>query len=191
MPRHPFADTRHRIEDAAIRLFVERGIAETSVRDIARAVGLSEGALYRHFTGKDELVWRLFEHHYLEFATRLSSLAAAADTTRGKVAAMIQGFCDAHDDTPEVFRFLLFVQHGQLERLSPEAVTPVDVVRGVVANGIEAGELPAQDAELATSLVFGIVLQPTQFAAYGRVRTTMRDACPRLVSAAWAALTAL
>ena len=58
MPRHRFTDTRHRIEQAAIRLFVEKGVAETTIRDIARAVGLSEGALYRHFEGKDELVWK-------------------------------------------------------------------------------------------------------------------------------------
>ena len=42
---------------AAIRLFVEKSVAETTVRDIARAVGLSEGALYRHFIGKEELVF--------------------------------------------------------------------------------------------------------------------------------------
>ena len=52
MPRHRFADTRDRIEQAAVRLFVEKGVAETTVRDIARAVGLSEGALYRHFDGQ-------------------------------------------------------------------------------------------------------------------------------------------
>jgi AcrR family transcriptional regulator len=189
MPRHPFTDTRERIERAAVQLFVQRGIAETTVRDIARAVGLSEGALYRHFVGKDELVWRIFEKHYLEFATRLAALAEAQATTRDKVAAMIQGFCDAHDDTPEIFRFLLFVQHGQLERLGQDAVTPVDVVKDVIRHGIEVHELPEQDLELATSLVFGIVLQPTQFAAYGRLRTSMRAICPRLVNAAWAALT--
>ena len=75
MPRHRFADTRDRIEHAAVRLFVEKGVAETSIRDIARAVGLSEGALYRHFEGKDELVWKAFERHYVAFATTLQELA--------------------------------------------------------------------------------------------------------------------
>ena len=71
MPRHKFTDTRDRIESAAVRLFVEKGVAGTTVRDIAQTVGISEGALYRHFVSKEQLVWLLFERHYVEFAGRL------------------------------------------------------------------------------------------------------------------------
>src|SRR5262245_60298653 len=114
MPRHKFPDTRDRLEQAAIRLFVQKGVAETSVRDIARAVGISEGALYRHFESKDELVWKAFESHYVAFAAQLQQLAESQTTARDKVAAMIRGFCRAHDENPTLFKFLLFVQHGQL-----------------------------------------------------------------------------
>src|SRR5215217_7783067 len=129
MPRHRFTDTRDRIQQAAIRLFVEKGVAETSIRDIARAVDVSDGALYRHFVSKDELVFAAFERHYVEFAHRLVGLAQAQTTTRHKLAAMIRGFCDAHDEDQTLFRFLLFVQHGQLIRLAPGTPTPVDAVR--------------------------------------------------------------
>ena len=132
MPRHRFTDTRDRIERAAIRLFVEKGVTETSVRDIARAVDISEGALYRHFVSKDELVWAVFERHYVEFAGRLDALAKAETTARRKLAAMIRGFCHAHDEDPTLFRFLLFVQHGQLSKLAPGTPTPVDAVRAVL-----------------------------------------------------------
>ena len=78
MPRHRFSDTRDRIEQAAIRLFVEKGVAETTVSDIARAVDISEGAIYRHFESKDDLVWKAFERHYVEFAERLQALPKAS-----------------------------------------------------------------------------------------------------------------
>jgi AcrR family transcriptional regulator len=191
MPRHPFTDTRHRIETAAIQLFVEKGVAETSVRDIARAVGLSEGALYRHFIGKEQLVWQLFERHYVEFASRLGTVAGAESTARAKVAAMIRGFCQAHDDNPALFRFLLFVQHGQLGRLAAATPTPVAVVRAVIESGIASGEIPPQEPDLATALVFGVVLEPVQFAAYGRLPSGMSAMRERLVAAAWAAITTL
>ena len=55
------------------------------MRDIARAVDISEGALYRHFVSKDELVWEVFERHYVAFAGRLDALAQAETTARGKV----------------------------------------------------------------------------------------------------------
>ena len=189
MPRHRFTDTRQRIEAAAIHLFVEKGVAETTIRDIARAVDISEGALYRHFISKEELVWHLFERHYVEFAGSLWSLAEGETTARRKLAAMIRGFCRAHDDTPELFRFLLFVQHGQLAKLGPDTPTPVSAVRSVMNSAIASGEIPDQPADLATALVFGVVLQPVQFAAYGRLSSDMGSMSERLIAAAWAAVT--
>jgi hypothetical protein len=58
----------------------------------------------------------------------------------------------------------------------------------VIGSGIASGELPPQDADLATSLVFGVVLQPVQFAAYGRLPADMGSVSERLVAAAWAAV---
>jgi AcrR family transcriptional regulator len=188
MPRHRFTDTRDRIERAAIRQFVAKGVTETSVRDIARAVDLSEGALYRHFVSKEQLVWAVFERHYLAFAARLDALAQAETTAHGKLAAMIRGFCQAHDEDPTLFRFLLFVQHGQLSKLAPGTPNPVDAVRTVVERGIAAKEIPDQPPDIATALVFGIVLQPVTFAAYGRLPSTMGPMSDRLVNAAWAAV---
>src|SRR5262245_44789006 len=133
MPRHRFADTKARIERAAIALFVEKGVAETTVGDIAQAVDIAEGALYRHFAGKDELVWQLFERHYLAFAGRLQAHAATETDTRGKLEAMIRGFCQAHDDVPTLFHFLLFVQHGQLGKLTDATPTPVTVMHDVLS----------------------------------------------------------
>ena len=52
--------TRARIETEALRLFATKGIDATSVRDIAGAVGVAEGALYRHFPGKGTLSRTLF-----------------------------------------------------------------------------------------------------------------------------------
>jgi AcrR family transcriptional regulator len=189
MPRHRFTDTRDRIESAAIQLFVDKGVAETTVRDIARAVDISEGALYRHFTSKEELVWMAFERHYVSFADRLKTLAANESTARAKMAAMIRGFCEAHDESPTLFRFMLFVQHGQLAKLSPDTPTPVTVMRTVVEAGIAAREIPQQHAALATAMVFGVVLQPVIFAAYGDLPSRMGPLCARLTAAAWAAIT--
>ena len=189
MPRHRFTNTRERIERAAIQLFAEKGVNATTVRDVARAVDISEGALYRHFDGKDELVWELFERNYVEFAGRLESLALAETTARRKLAAMIRGFCHANDEDPLLFRFLLFVQHGQLSKLAPGSPTPVDAVRAVIAQGISSKEIPEQHPDLATALVFGIVLQPVTFAAYGRLSSSLTSMCDRLIAASWAAVT--
>jgi len=188
MPRHRFTDTRQRIEEAATRLFVERGITETSVRDITRQVGISEGALYRHFESKDDLVWQTFEQGYSSFARELDSLAAREHGAKQKIAAMIRGFCRAHDDNPTLFNFLVFVQHGQLSKMPEDAATPVTVMRAVLKRAIDEAEIPPQDPDLATALVLGAVLQPATFAAYGRIALKLEPVSDRLVAAAWAAV---
>ncbi len=46
---------RARIRDAALRLFADRGTDRTSVRDIAKAAGVSAGLIRHHFGSKDAL----------------------------------------------------------------------------------------------------------------------------------------
>ena len=50
------ASTRQRILDAALELFARQGFAATSVRELARAVGLRESSLYNHFAGKEAML---------------------------------------------------------------------------------------------------------------------------------------
>lgn len=47
--------TRERILDVSERLFAQRGLAGTAVRDIAREAGLTAPSLYNHFDGKQAL----------------------------------------------------------------------------------------------------------------------------------------
>ncbi|EOU9530350.1 acrEF/envCD operon transcriptional regulator [Cronobacter dublinensis] len=53
--------TRQQLIDAAIFTFAERGVAHTTLADIARAAEVTRGAVYWHFTSKAELfneIWQ-------------------------------------------------------------------------------------------------------------------------------------
>ena len=51
-PKSDAADTKELLLQAALRLFADKGYEGTSIRDIARSVGLSESVLYAHFSNK-------------------------------------------------------------------------------------------------------------------------------------------
>ena len=70
--------TRKQILDAALLLFSERGFARTSVRDIARAAGITDAAIYYHFASKRELFEALIEGR--GFTTALENLERAEIT---------------------------------------------------------------------------------------------------------------
>ncbi|MET3651199.1 TetR/AcrR family transcriptional regulator [Dyella japonica] len=58
------AENRDALLDAASRLFRARGIDGVGVAEIAKAAGLTHGALYAHFKSKDELAAAAFEHGF-------------------------------------------------------------------------------------------------------------------------------
>lgn len=187
MPRRE--NTRQLLIDRAIELFAERGVDQTSTKDLAAAVGISEAAIYRHFTSKAELVFEAFSTHYLGLAGVLTEAAASAGNARGKVEAMVRECCRLYDENRPLFRFLLLSQHGQLGKMQTGMPNPVDVVRGVLADAIERGELPKQDPDMATAMLFGVVTQTAVFSVYGRITAPLAVLADRLAAAAWAALT--
>ncbi len=73
--------SRDRLLAAATALFYERGFLATSVKEITQACGLTQGALYNHFSSKDELLYELVLdiHTELERHTRNARSAAGPD----------------------------------------------------------------------------------------------------------------
>jgi AcrR family transcriptional regulator len=55
-------DRRQELIDAAASLFATKGFGATTMRDIAAHVGKTPGALYYHFTSKDELLVAVHSH---------------------------------------------------------------------------------------------------------------------------------
>lgn len=54
-------ETRQRILCAAEQIFYEKGVAETTLEDVARAAGVTRGAIYWHFANKTELLLALHD----------------------------------------------------------------------------------------------------------------------------------
>jgi AcrR family transcriptional regulator len=54
--------TKEKIFDAAVELFAERGYDGVSVRDIAKAVGIRESSVYKHYVSKDDILDSVFEY---------------------------------------------------------------------------------------------------------------------------------
>ena len=86
--RPPRSETRRRILDAAYVLFSERGIATTSLAQVAEAAGLTKGAIYSNFTGKDELVLALMEERTMGRLTSVLDELSAVDDAQEAVAGV-------------------------------------------------------------------------------------------------------
>ena len=173
MPRSP--NTRQTILDQALRLFVEQGFTETTTRDIAKACGISEGAIYRHFKSKDEIGWELFHDSYAVMADRLEALIETAPDFSGALKAIIQDLCRVFDEEPDRFRYLLLAQHNFLHRVTVKMKSPIKVLRGLIERGIAEGLVGVADAALATAFAQGPLLFTAQSVVYRAVKPPLSD----------------
>jgi AcrR family transcriptional regulator len=175
--------TRERIKTAALALFVDKGVAGTSTRDIAEAAGVAEGALYRHFEGKDDLAWSLFRDNYALLADELTEVCAAAGDCKAAIAAMITRLCVAFDEERPVFRYLLLARHDHVRRVTPAMKSPIRVVHGVMARAIEGGEIGVADPSLATALALGPLLQTAAAIIYDQLPAPIARWCDEITAA--------
>ena len=91
---------------AALELFGERGLAATSIRDIAEESGYTNPALYKHFAGKDELALYLFELCHARVWTACEAALSSADSFDDKMDAYVERWLRFLDEEPEVVAFL-------------------------------------------------------------------------------------
>ena len=180
--------TQGRIERAALALFAEKGVDRTTINDIARSAGIAEGTIYRHYPSKEELIWQLFSANYVLLAGRLEAMQAQRPDLRAKLKAMVGLFCALFEQDPDMFSFLLLVQHGQLPRVTPDMSTPGKVLRNALIEAMTEEEIAEQDPEVAAAMVLGLVLQPAVAKVYGRIKRPLGDFADQLAEACWRAL---
>lgn len=162
------SQTREKIDRTAMRLFVEKGITETTIRDIATAAGIAEGTLYRHYPSKEDLAWQLFAGNFTAIGTKLNELQRAEETVREKLDTIIRYFCSIFEQDAVTFTYLFLVRHQHMLRLNPRQPNPYLVFRSVIREGMARGEIPKQDLDVATSMVMGLILQVIDARLLGR-----------------------
>jgi AcrR family transcriptional regulator len=73
-------DTRRRIQEVALELFLERGYEGTSLREIAEHLDVTKAALYYHFKNKEDIVLSLLDT-YVESVDALIEWVRQQDRT--------------------------------------------------------------------------------------------------------------
>jgi TetR/AcrR family transcriptional regulator, regulator of cefoperazone and chloramphenicol sensitivity len=94
---------RARLRDAAIRLFAERGVAGSPVRDIAEAAGVTAGLITHYFGSKAGLKAAVDERLVEVFTEPLGSLPGDSEAFAGAVSEGLAHQMGAH---PELRAYL-------------------------------------------------------------------------------------
>ncbi|MEO1495279.1 MAG: TetR family transcriptional regulator [Pseudomonadota bacterium] len=89
------AAMRAKLIDAGRALFAEKGFADTSTPDIARAAGVTRGAMYHHFADKTDLMRAVVEQEAEVVARDIHRSGQATDDAHGALMAGAKAYFTA------------------------------------------------------------------------------------------------
>ncbi|MEB3342257.1 TetR/AcrR family transcriptional regulator [Okeania sp.] len=157
--RTPEKTTRTRILQTAQKLFAKYGYDGTTIRDLAKEVGVGEGTLFRHFTNKKAILIELATAGWVEILTDLltelsemSSYKAVAQVMRRRMLNISQ-----NADMMKVC-FLEAQFHPELmDKIQSEVIEKMtDVAEAFFATAMERGVYRQMDPKLVARVFLGM-----------------------------------
>ena len=182
------AEIRERLFRAAVKLFAEKGFAETTVEDITNAADVGKGTFFNHFPSKD--------HVLISFSDmQLGKLQEAINAMRGDAAPMSVllrklsvRMTEEPARAPDVVRAILLANlstSSVRSTMREKHTRALELMTQLIEIGQERGEfrrdLRAQDlAQVFRQMIFGTLLM---WSVYGdaslpeRINTAMDVLC--------------
>ena len=166
---------KRQILRAAMKLFSERGLAATSIRDIAEESGYTNPALYKHYASKEELAVHLFETCHRRLWASCNAAIASPKRFDEKLDAYIGRFLELVDEHPQALAFLSDSARVLWPKSSPAVrrQTMIGLARSLVSEAprrrrgspavdpyVAAASLQGTLAELARMVQVGVVSGP-------------------------------
>ncbi len=162
-------ERREQVVAATLELLSETPIDQISTRQIARAVGLTQPALFRHFRSRDAILREVVAAVRERFAALATELLEQNRAPAARLRALAAGLCALVEENPGVPR-LLFHDPGGSEGASfqPPLAHLVSMQESLVAEllrelqrdgDVDEGVDAEEAARLFVALVQGVLLQ--------------------------------
>jgi AcrR family transcriptional regulator len=157
--------SRRQLVDIAIDCFALHGFQGTSIDRIARAAGVTKGALYYHFRDKEDLLLEAVKDRIGEFERHVLDAVAASEDTHERLKRVVDA-CFVTATASNHRRFIITLMVEALDtnpRLSEQFRKVLRRMRGfladVVADGQRRGTMRADVAPTdAAALIAGTIM---------------------------------
>lgn len=162
-------ERRGQIVEATLALLADTPADRITTRQVAREVGISQPALFRHFRSRDEILEAAVAHTRVELEKLASGALARRDPPLESVRALVRGLVEYVSRKPGMPRLLFFdvaagegaCYHGPLKHLvSMQRALLGELVRRAQGTGAVSRAVdPARAAGLLVAVLQGAILQ--------------------------------
>ncbi len=151
-------NTRVGLRDAAIRLGVRDGVQSASIRTIAKAAGVTEGAVYKHYGSKNDLIREAYTAIVDEMARDKAVLLKAGLPFEHALKAWVKLSFEYYHGNRDAFSYVLLMPHQMAGTLGEIYQKQGEIFCRFLADAQERGEAKQIDLGLGYALFTGCVL---------------------------------
>ncbi len=174
---------RQIILKTSLNLFSSKGYFNTSVHDIRRTAGVSIGAVYHHFKSKEEIAEAIYSDLLDSVTKAMDERILGYNTASLRCKAIMGLLFEMAETHPAEMEFMLYSKH---QEFMPSAIPicssrPLTIMREIVQQGIDAGEIREMDVTLATTCLFGAMFRMINL----RLDGTIEDFLPTHLEDIW------
>jgi len=152
-----------KIQGAALALFIKKGIAGTTTKEIAKKAGVSEGSIYNYFESKGDLAYKLFVRYMDKFRDELSEKTLSDTGPAEKLSAAVGAFFGFAESEPEAYAYIMIGHYTELQKMFYAIKKPKDVFVEIIREGIKNGVFMSMDENLGAAFVIGMVTRAILF----------------------------
>ena len=149
------------IHGVVARLFAQRGYHHTSLREIARELGMNQSSLYHYFTSKEDVLFRLMndamDHVLVELEEICASDLSAEDKLKRVLHSYIRSYAGDQD------RLILLVNEMNSLRETNRLILVdkqrqyVRLIKSILKKLVDEDKIREIDSSVATFAFFGMV----------------------------------
>ncbi len=134
---------RREIRDTAVRLFYQKGYTETSMREIAEAIGRGKSTLYDYFKTKDEILISYFADEIVALSRQAEEIAKEQVSAREKLRLLLEAHLSFLLENKQ-FYLKLTVEAQRMGMDSQKIIQDnrhyyQDLISSLVAEGVREG----------------------------------------------------
>jgi len=186
-PKHLPAEERRAVTvEAVVELAAEQNPSDITTAAIAKRMGLTQGALFRHFPSKDAILQAVMEWVAERLMSRVDKAVQEAPSPLAALEAMFMAHVEFVSEHPGVPR-MLFGELQRAEETGPKRMVQTLIqrygerLRRLIEEGKARGELDAHVDTEASAILFigtiqGLVMQSLLAGDLSRIR----DDAPRV-----------
>lgn len=156
-------EKKEAIFTAALALFSRYGFGKTTIEAVARETGMTKGNLYFYVKNKEDLYRQTIHWALTRWQAHVARAVEAAATPEEKFVAMAQSALAYIEDSQVLQNLLkqdpeLFTLDRKQDRFPAANQAALDIIRGIIHSGIDAGAFSVKDPDAAARYLFSVYM---------------------------------